>query len=321
MRAPLLNEQSTVFRGASPHAVSEFVNQHIGTHRIDIARAGRRDSSLRHRRLGQLELCRLSYGRETRVRCDGLQDAYHLQLILKGRCSYDVGAGPLSLAAGHAQVLNPREGVDLTYSGDCEKFIVKLPTALFDQACAEQPWARPEQGVRFLPVPYAFQALESLLGLMSLMCQEAESGCAVPQVVCHYQRLLASKLLAMLGHNANPGLPRRSGCFERLARYIEDHIRDDIAVEDLAHFANISVRSLYLVFERHAGVSPKHYIRHKKLEHAYAAILDRACPLPNVTAVALEYGFTHLGRFSELYRAAFGRLPSESWRERTAGGG
>ena len=36
----------------------------------------------------------------------------------------------------------------------------------------------------------------------------------------------------------------------------------------------------------------------------------------NVTAIALEYGFTHLGRFSEFYKTAFGMLPSESLRER-----
>lgn len=33
-----------------------------------------------------------------------------------------------------------------------------------------------------------------------------------------------------------------------------------------------------------------------------------------VTTVALDYGFTHLGRFSEFYKATFGVPPSESLR-------
>jgi AraC-like DNA-binding protein len=36
----------------------------------------------------------------------------------------------------------------------------------------------------------------------------------------------------------------------------------------------------------------------------------------NVTAVALEFGFTHLGRFAELYRQTFGILPSTSLKAR-----
>jgi transcriptional regulator GlxA family with amidase domain len=36
----------------------------------------------------------------------------------------------------------------------------------------------------------------------------------------------------------------------------------------------------------------------------------------SVTAVALDYGFTHLGRFSECYKATFGILPSDSLKRR-----
>ena len=65
-------------------------------------------------------------------------------------------------------------------------------------------------------------------------------------------------------------------------------------------------------------MTPKHYIRQKKLEHVHATLTDPTRPVPNVTAVALEYGFTHLGRFSELYKSTYGILPSESIKARLA---
>ena len=54
------------------------------------------------------------------------------------------------------------------------------------------------------------------------------------------------------------------------------------------------------------------------MEHVHATLTDPTRPVPNVTAVALEYGFTHLGRFSELYKSTYGILPSESMKARLA---
>ena len=84
----------------------------------------------------------------------------------------------------------------------------------------------------------------------------------------------------------------------------------------MSRHSHLSLRSLYLLFEKNVKMTPKQYIRQKKLENVHATLIDPARPAPNVTAVALEYGFTHLGRFSELYRSTYGVLPSESMRSR-----
>jgi AraC-like DNA-binding protein len=36
----------------------------------------------------------------------------------------------------------------------------------------------------------------------------------------------------------------------------------------------------------------------------------------NLTELAMEFGFFHLGRFSEQYRKQFGELPSETLKRR-----
>lgn len=51
----------------------------------------------------------------------------------------------------------------------------------------------------------------------------------------------------------------------------------------------------------------------------HTVLTDASEPCRSVTAVALEYGFTHLGRFSDLYKSAYGKLPSQSIRCREAG--
>ncbi len=309
----LRDDHSRVFAGAHPHAVSEYVNQHVGSHGLSLSHRSAGGASLSHRKAGCLDLCRLSYGAQARVVSEGLPGTYHVQFILRGHCLYQVHRDQLSLSAGHMLLINPDEPIDLTYSGDCEKFIVKVPTSMLDDACAEHRWLRPREAVRFSQTPYRFEELDSLLYLLNLLCQEAESGTATPQMLQHYNRVVTSKLLTMLKHNVSLGTPAsHSVSFERLVQYIDEHIRRDITAEELARYAHLSLRSLYLLFEKNARMTPKAFIRQHKLQHVHAALTQPGPRATNVTAVALDYGFTHLGRFSQAYQAAFGVLPSEA---------
>lgn len=312
-----LNENSAIYTGADPYQVSEYVNQHVGSHDLRIQGRGKAAAALNHRKFGIIDLCRLSYGGRTQVISDGLTDIYHVQFILRGHCHYEMHRESTPFPAGHVMVINPDEPINLTYSDDCEKFILKVPSSLFHDACLEHRWYKPSEGIKFSPRPYRFQELETLLYLLTLVCQEAEAGGVTPQMLGHYNRVVASKLMTMLRHNVsleNPGLPCAS--FDRLVQYIEENIKRDIRVEELARLARISVRSLYLLFDKHLQTTPKNFIRQKKLERVYAHLMDPACQVANITAIAMDYGFTHLGRFSECYKATFGMLPSASLKVR-----
>jgi len=176
---------------------------------------------------------------------------------------------------------------------------------------------KPNECIKFNQVPYKFEEIASLLNLLNLLCEEAESGMATPQMLQHYNRVVASKLITLLKHNVALETPSlQSVSFERLVQYVEDNIKRDITPEELARYSHLSLRSLYLLFEKNAKTTPKNFIRQKKLERVYATLTDPSSKMANVTAVALEYGFSHLGRFSESYKATFGMLPSESLKQR-----
>jgi AraC-like DNA-binding protein len=317
MSMSFLNASSNIYSAASPFEVSEYVNRNVGLHRLRLSGSTHTSASLRHRKAGALDLCRLSYGAEARVLSEGLKDIYHVQFILRGKCRYTLPRSTLDLSAGHFLMINPNEPLDLTYSEDCEKFIVKVPTAMVNEACAEHRWYAFDERIRFQQIPYRCEELSNFMMLVNLLCDEAESGQATPQILQHYNRVVTSKLMTMLRHNVDLAAPSlHSVCFERLARYIDENIKLDLSAEQLSRHSNLSLRSLYLLFEKNVRMTPKQYIRQKKLEHVHATLIDPARPAPNVTAVALEYGFTHLGRFSELYRSTYGVLPSESMRTR-----
>jgi AraC-like DNA-binding protein len=89
---------------------------------------------------------------------------------------------------------------------------------------------------------------------------------ATPQMLQHYNRVVTGKMM-MLKHNVCLDNPAgHSVCFDRLAQYIDEHIKDNLTAESLAAYAKMSLRSLYLLFEKNARTTPKNYIRQKKLE-------------------------------------------------------
>ncbi|AMB85862.1 AraC family transcriptional regulator [Pseudomonas agarici] len=320
---PLLSARSQIFHRADAYVVSDYVNQHVGSHCIRLLPKGRPRASISHRTFSSMDLCRISYGAPVQVTSTALETIYHLQILLRGHCRSDSRGQEQILRAGEVLLINPDDPVDLTYSADCEKFIVKLPVRLLENTCLEQHWTLPQQGIRFVAERHELNALSGFLQLLGLICHEAENS-ADPQVEALYERILAKKLLALLASNVLRVIPKQeeSGGFEPIRQFIEEHLTEDISLEQLMAISWVSERSLYLLFERHVGLSPRDYMRQRKLESVHAQL--QAATARSVTEVALDHGFVHLGRFSEAYRKRFGELPSQTrrrQRERFAPGG
>ena len=317
MDSRLLSDRSRVFERADPYAVSGYVNQHVGTHCIRLPAAGHPEASLNHRKLANLDLCRISYGGSVRVTSPALETIYHLQILLSGHCLWRGHKQEHYLAPGELLLINPDDPVDLTYSDDCEKFILKLPITLLESICEEQRWHHPSQGIRFLQNHYQLDELEGFVNLLAMVCNEAEASDPLMRVQEHYAQIVGSKMLSLMKTNVSrESLCSQAASFERILDYIDSNLKQDICSEVLAQQANMSLRSFYALFERRLGTTPKHYIRQKKLERIRACLADPSCNVRNLTELALDYGFLHLGRFSETYRNQFGELPSDTLKRR-----
>ncbi|HEX8595712.1 MAG TPA: AraC family transcriptional regulator [Pseudomonas sp.] len=309
----LLSECSQVYAHADAFAVSEYVNQHVGSHRIRLLPKGRPQASISHRTFSSLDLCRISYGAPVRVTSPALETVYHLQILLHGQCRSLVGGDEHIYRPGEMLLINPDDPVDLTYSAECEKFIVKVPVRLLENACLEQHWTLPPQGIRFAAPRHELRAMNGFVQLLGLICHEAENA-AGAEVQGLYARIVANKLLELLSSNVLKVIPKREayGGFEPVRQFIEEHLTEDISIEQLMAVARVSERTLYTLFEREVGLAPRDYLRQRKLERVHCVL--QLATARSVTEVALDHGFLHLGRFSSAYRKRFGELPSQTWR-------
>jgi AraC-like DNA-binding protein len=109
----------------------------------------------------------------------------------------------------------------------------------------------------------------------------------------------------------------RSARLSALLAELEGDLREgsvpSLRVGDLARAAGVSVRTVYRAASRRLHAPPMTRLRLSRLQGVRGQILA-ASPGETVTNAALDWGFTHLGRFAALYRREFGESPSETLR-------
>jgi AraC-like DNA-binding protein len=129
---------------------------------------------------------------------------------------------------------------------------------------------------------------------------------------------LLTLLLHHHPHNYSEELARSvptpvPGIVRRAERFIIDNASTSITVSNVADHFGISLRSLQAGFRQWRETTPSTFLRRVRLQLVRDELL-RSGKEANVTAVALQHGFSHLGRFSAQYRSVFGEDPSVTLR-------
>lgn len=96
---------------------------------------------------------------------------------------------------------------------------------------------------------------------------------------------------------------------ERLERWLDAHLGEDITLDQLCAVSGVGWRALQKLMMTRYGQSPLEWVHARRLAAVRARLLKSSVGVA-ISSVALDCGFTHLGRFSAAYRRAYGELPS-----------
>lgn len=99
---------------------------------------------------------------------------------------------------------------------------------------------------------------------------------------------------------------------ERLLQHVQTHTHEPITVADLCSVGQISERSLRNIFNRELGMSPKCFLRGRRLNEAHRKLWSADSSNTLVTEIANQIGFWHMGQFAADYKKVFGELPSQT---------
>lgn len=107
-------------------------------------------------------------------------------------------------------------------------------------------------------------------------------------------------------------LNRRFAAVRACETYMREHIDSTLTLNTLSQVARMRSRSLINAFEAITGYSPMDYLKRLRLNGVYSALRRAERTRTRIIDVAMDWGFWHMGHFTNDYRVMFGETPSET---------
>jgi len=103
---------------------------------------------------------------------------------------------------------------------------------------------------------------------------------------------------------------------KRAEEFILVHYHDNVHIEDICRATGVGVRTLQRCVREYFDVTLTEFLESVRLSSAHRELSALNPSDTTVTYIALDSGFSHLGRFSEAYRQRYGIAPSEELAHR-----
>ncbi|MGO4535853.1 helix-turn-helix domain-containing protein [Leifsonia sp. 2MCAF36] len=237
----------------------------------------------------------------------------------------DVYAGSVTVTAGRETLdssrlmLIPPRRLDASWTGSHSARTVRLERATID-AYARNHFGVSATGVRFTETRAISPVHEALWRAVERHAREEVA--AHPDLLHNdliwdetARHLVATLLTVFPNSTLEVAAPRDGAAalpasVRRAIAYMEEHVAEPVTIADIAAAARLSPRGIQDAFARIVGHSPMRHLRLLRLEAARNDLL-LADPTNGHTVadIARRWGFPHVPRFAEAYRAQFGENP------------
>ena len=295
--------------------VREKVAAVLTPHEMDVADEREiLNTSIAQAHVGNLGMVMLRYGSDVVVRPAPATGFVMLQFVFSGSIVVEHDGLTTFGTAGQGLIIESLDQRRLLWGRDCEQLIIPVRRSLISKA-AETLTGRPS------PARFDFdrsfdldgQAGRALMALVQYLM-------AVSSATDRTETPTTALLGDMLAHHlfvqhrstqkADPQVSPAPAHVVKAEKFMRANIAQSIDLNQLASLTHVSTRTLCTSFKRFRGTSPMEWLRNYRLDQVRAWLQSgQATTIAHAAACA---GFTHPGRFAQIYRERFGESPNET---------
>lgn len=301
--------------------VRDGVSEIYKPHRLDLKdKESELNTRLHSVALGNVYFNRLKYGADVIIDPGCLEQFYLIQMPVSGQAKIYSGNNVIYSNKDTASVLNPSDPLTMDWSKDCDQLMFRIDKQSLELACSQALGRSLREPLRFKPDMDWYQnpVWRNMMIYLAHLLQDLPSITTQHTITHQLEQLIINTLLSIHPHNYTGALngPNRTLAprhVKKVEDYIENHADEALSPGSLAAMAGVSVRTLYTGFKDFRQTSPMEYLRTIRLQRARQDLLKQD-PNISITDIAIRWGFTHMGRFSQEYARLFGERPSETKR-------
>lgn len=253
--------------------------------------------------------------------------SFSISLPITGEQELSVQGETILSTPDVGTVLAPNVRQELQIAGNCRKMLVAITRNAFSELLEEllqRPLTRP---LEFAPdIDAANGESASWWRIVRHLLTEMQSSQSLyrnTHLAAELERTLIRGFLFAQPNNYSEELHcsregRTPQYLLKARQFILDTAKDEVDLEDIEREAGVSRFKLYEGFKQHFGLTPLAYRKRHRLEQVRKELL-RSGSQTNISGIAMDWGFMHLGRFSIDYKKQFNELPSETLRRNKQG--
>lgn len=295
-----------------------------GQHYLDKSYSGTLDFHYDGIRLphNKMTIGMVSYGANVAINIAELK-AYSISLPLYGQQKLNMNGVEYCSNEHQGLIVSNREQQDLIINKDCKKIHVVIPETSLNKVLSDLLHRPIHDQIIFNPEMQidSTQLIDAWWkNIQNFLSQKSQymGFYGLSMFSADYENFLIKALLLSQENNYSAALKMATeqqlpDYIHRVQQYIVQHAREVISAEDLQRIAGVSKSKLYQEFQYYFSTSPLTYLKRYRLQQIYKALSTQNGQRHlSISQLAYEWGFNHLSRFSQEYRAEFGESPSET---------
>lgn len=318
-KTSFLLQKHGVLHTDSQDAIRERVAHYLCPHNMRLFDGTPLASRMSAVSFDQLSIIELQYGANVEIDPEDEANVYLFRVTLEGQGVIIYHDRQVSMVQGGVTVTSPCQRALIQTSQNCHNIIVRIPRHQLEQRLArrlQQPVNLPiifdhyapehSPGTEFLLNTIKYFAHFTDLHLKHLGSEEQ---------VKRMEDYLYDSLLGLFKHNYSQRLQANTSPLPHYVKsakqHIDQHLKQGIALNTLAHKVGVSTRTLQYGFQQFIGLSPKAYLTQQRLQSVHETLL-KAPRGQRVTDIVLQHGINSLGHFTTQYREVYGVTPVQT---------